>query len=507
MNHACNLRSRRWLAGVFALASGLTQAADCPVDQVIDPDTVISSWPEDRSPADDTWNAGWVGAQGGVYYCGYEVNASAGIYSSALATPVSLASGLSEAHSKLSTLNIFGGPTRTHMATCSTGTTTTNIWVVYRYQKDANTAYGAAYFTNTTTATPCDPPAIPPEFDCPEMQGKHAMGGRSGETASYVPPDTMCVGGCETYKKTVKTTGGPMKYYRAEDSPGVYSYNVRYEFTGMECDQDEGGTQTASEVATEDEGERCVGDFCQGVKTGENCGFLNDKYVCVEQVQPDKCFRNEDGSVICAEAAPTPPKPDTGTPGVPAAPTTQVEACTGNNSCQTIQHFSSTTVTGSSRAVPQGSGPSGSGPIGNGSGEGDSEGPATGSASGGLDCSAPPTCTHDDPVQCAVLAQQWRTRCADVPSAGELESQFGPDQDENGDLVPQAGTFDATSSWSQAGWMGGNQCLDDYTISLPGDLPTIEIPFSQWCWLLGIIGIFVMIAAWMSAARIVVGGL
>jgi hypothetical protein len=84
---------------------------------------------------------------------------------------------------------------------------------------------------------------------------------------------------------------------------------------------------------------------------------------------------------------------------------------------------------------------------------------------------------------------------------------FGATGDEEGDLVPQAGEFDATEAWSSSGWMGAGTCLADYSLVLGGMLPTVEIPFSEWCWLLEVIGVFVMIASWMSAARIVIGGM
>jgi hypothetical protein len=211
-----------------------------------------------------------------------------------------------------------------------------------------------------------------PEADCEPLMNQRQLGSYTGG-AEYSPPADICVEGCAAFKRDVQTTSGPTRYWRVKDSPTQWTYLVSYQFTGLQCDQQ---PDVPSNQMT-DTGEKCIGDFCRGVQTGENCGFLNDKWTCVSQVSPDRCFKNADGSMLCAEAAPTPPKPDNGTPGVPATPDATVEACTGANSCQQINQYTSTTVSGSSRPVPDGGDTGGSGPIGGGdegTGTGDGDG-------------------------------------------------------------------------------------------------------------------------------------
>lgn len=333
---------------------------------------------------------------------------------------------------------------------------------------------------------------------CPEpCNGDFPAGAKTLAVASdkpdnYSPPETICsAGNCELILI-------PSKYQRLGPS-GDREYLFMYQGTGLDCE-----VPTSSITPSPTDTETCVGDWCRSPGTGENCGYFNNSYVCLDKTQPDRCWKNADGSMLCAEAAPMPPKPDSGTAGEPAVPTQTIEACTGENSCQTIQYFNSTAVSNSSRPVPDGAGPSGSGAI-DGEGAVTDEEAAQGSASGGLGCDAAPSC-DGDPISCAILAQQWRTRCVESPSDSALESELGPVEGEDGELFGSA-SFEAATSFDSAGWMGAATCLADYSLNLGSLLGTVEIPFSEWCWLLEVIGVFVMIAAYVSAARILIGGI
>jgi len=478
MSHARSLHSCGWLLGLLVFVSGLAEAVDCTGDPATTP-----------TPTPFQFNNLASG-------CGFTKSGGTG--------PVGPYSSIGEAQAAVIASSFLGTP--------GTGTAST---VTYCGVQNGGDTYDLRFLTSGGSpkhfpirrgvgTNTCDVPDPEPELPCADMQGQKALGGATGVAHDYVPPETRCVGGCETYRKDQKNTGGDRKWFRMKDSPTTASVQAYYEFTGMECDGNEADSVPAEDVVQEDQGERCVGQFCQSVNTGENCGYFNDKYTCVDSIQPDKCQRNGDGSASCAAGAPTPPKPDNGTPGVPAPPNNSVEACTGSNSCQEINYYNTVTVTGSSRPMPTGSNPDGSGVV-DGSGPVEEETPS-GSASGGAGCDAAPVC-DGDPIGCATLAQAWRARCVDAPSPTDLENTFGPATGEDGEFVGSETREIGDLLDSSTGWMGAGACIQDYSLDLGGMLPTVEIPFSEWCWLLEIIGIFTMLAAYVSGARIIIGGI
>lgn len=117
-------------------------------------------------------------------------------------------------------------------------------------------------------------------------------------------------------------------------------------------------------------------EFCKTAadKTGNNCGWLNDEFVCLNNVGDDTCRAFGDGSRVCGGNAPTPPVPDSGDPGSPAPPDEQITAVGGNNVTTTVNYYNGGTVAGSARDAGDGGNPfTGAGPSGMG-GTGDGEG-------------------------------------------------------------------------------------------------------------------------------------
>jgi hypothetical protein len=336
------------------------------------------------------------------------------------------------------------------------------------------------------------------EADCESLMNERQLGTHTGNEA-YSPPADICVDGCAAFKRDIQTTSGPTRYWRVNDGGGVFSYLVSYQFTGLPCD---GETSVPAEDMA-GSGEACVGDFCRSPQTGENCGFLNDTYTCLSQTEPDKCFKNSNGSVICAEAAPIPAVPDSGTAGVPATPDATVESCTGAGACSSTNYYNSTTVSNSSRPVPDGGGTGGAGPIG-GDGAGEEPGYAKGTSSGGASCDAPPTCTHDDPVQCAALEQQWRTRCVDAPLEADVLASIGATEAEmEGDLTGGADPIDVTSLNAEGGFSGS--CPTPISVSVMGQTLELDI-WIRACEMAVLFAPIVMMIGYLSAAAIIVKG-
>lgn len=96
-------------------------------------------------------------------------------------------------------------------------------------------------------------------------------------------------------------------------------------------------------------------------------------------------------------------------------------------------------------------------------------------ASGGADCTAPPVC-KGDAVQCAVLNQQWRSRCdlQKTDSSVTLGQQLANGQDPQASTLPSPGNasqVDVGSQLDNVSDMGlAAQCLPNINIplSLPG---------------------------------------
>jgi len=224
-----------------------------------------------------------------------------------------------------------------------------------------------------------EPATAPCPVDCEPNMNKQFLAAYGDQPNSFVPDNTGCFGGCAAFRKDLTRD---FQYWRSRTSPTQRDVLVKYQYTGLECDAEP--TQTA----IPNEGISCPGgvsvdNICTTPQTGENCGFINGKYVCVKQLQPDKCWVNSDGSRICAEGAATPPVPRTPDGSAPATPDVTVESCTGDNACTAYNYYNSSTVAASG-TPPTGSGdpddsPTGTPGTGPGTGgEGDGEGEEVG---------------------------------------------------------------------------------------------------------------------------------
>lgn len=162
---------------------------------------------------------------------------------------------------------------------------------------------------------------------------------------------------------------------------GINSYHN----SGESC---AGGEDEAPDDLTGDEMCTAVGDgqYCVSPAGDGQCGYLNDSYVCLNRIAPDECALDGSGGRLCGPAAvTTPPVPDSGTAGVPAAPDDTVSQTTpagagggsssssGGGGSVTYNYYGPGTVTGSDRDP----GTTGAGPS-SGVGSSPSEGPTEG---------------------------------------------------------------------------------------------------------------------------------
>lgn len=228
----------------------------------------------------------------------------------------------------------------------------------------------------------------------------------------------------------------------------------RWAFTGSNCTQGSGNEPN-------EEPEGCV---WQNNSITCDCNENPTSSICnIDDTQEPNCTTNPDGSVTCIPVNDPDPPNDEGPPGNDQQP-------------------------------------------GNGDGEGEEdEGGCTGSGcddenqlgSSSDTCDVPPTCTGQA-IQCAMLKQQWKSICwlgdvKDNPPPWDDDPDWGRDLKAEAELVNVGAEI-------QAGSPSGT-CPENPSFTVFGE--TIEIDISMACSLAGIIRVFVLLGAWLTAGFIV----
>jgi len=381
------------------------------------------------------------------------------------------------------------------------------------------------------TATACDPPPGD-EADCggedvsvgearDEAQSGEDMWTHAtivaptwNEAAGQVPEclpmsdsDTECV-----VTGVYKTGPGLNK-----NGAGSYEWVASIRLGGGTCPDGTGAE--APPVEDNTQGENCEEsdagyEYCHENKQDDNdqtdCGFYEDEQVCLDRVEDDECWIGDDGARYCGDSAPMPPVPDSGTPGDPAEPDDEIRDPDTDNE---YDYYDGDTVGGSARpAGDSGANPNRPGstdpatptqPVaeqgdGNGDGDGDGEG---GTASGGETCDAPPVC-DEDPVGCALLQQQWRTRCdtetdgSGVFTEGEIGGELG-----EGEGGGDVGGLDAEGSIGSVG-----ACPAPLDITVMGQSIDLDI-WSAGCDMALLFGPFVLALGYLIAGLMLVKGI
>jgi hypothetical protein len=219
-------------------------------------------------------------------------------------------------------------------------------------------------------ATPCTPP--PSGVDCSINAGKTTiMENVISKVGGYA-----CSDGCKVFVNSqVVETGGPL----------VGTWVTIGEYRDEECTGDDG--MTVGEPQDPDD----LNEYCATTEGGQtfcvpkdkrNCGYYNDEWICPGAIPADNCVQTESGKRFCADGAPTPPVPDTGTPGVPATPEDRIKTAktpdaatpAGQNTEPAVQQITNVygagQVAGSSRDGTVGGTGTGSGGTGTGTGSG-----------------------------------------------------------------------------------------------------------------------------------------
>lgn len=253
------------------------------------------------------------------------------------------------------------------------------------------------------------------------------------------------------------------------------------------------------------EGESCIpvgdGEYCASRTGSGQCGYLNDAFICLNSVPDRGCSKVGDGALVCSPNAASPPAPDDGvSAGIPATPddviTNAVPSSNTNTTTNnTYNYYSGTTVSGSSRDTDTSPGQQHQLPAGE-----DEE--SQDGVAGGEECDTPPVCTGN-PVDCALLQQQFYTRCeaSYVPTDSELEAMFGPSG------LNEEGTFDIPvdevellDEFDRSPLITG-ACFDDWDMNLLGT--TITIPSASMCTLMEYVGYLVILGSLLAGVRIV----
>ena len=135
------------------------------------------------------------------------------------------------------------------------------------------------------------------------------------------------------------------------------------------------------------------------------------------------------------------------------------------------------------------------------------------SASGGADCGTPPSCSGDA-ISCAILQQQWNTRC-ELQKGGDpystLGQQIGSGQDPMAGQLPTPGKadqVDMSSKFSNVDDMGiAAQCLGniDVPLQLPGGGWNLHIDTTPLCDIGKLLGYLNMLGTMMLCAYMLKG--
>jgi len=501
---------------VLLLLPGLALGYDCPVDPN-NPGTVISGWPETMSPLDDTWSIASVTAGAGTGKCGSPNITYSGYSLTGAPSGGSFGASIAWAHTKLSSLTSVysGGNSSTPYATCSTngttgGVTTAHVYVVYKLQQNSpgsTVGYAAIRIYNgASLTTACTPP---PSASCEADAWVHMeVAADTADAAEGAVAAGDCMEGC-----TVK---GTQLWSPGIDMGSGVKWSVGVQITGEACGAAP-GTPSPQEDEGPDEKELCKtsagGTVACGGPYGENCGYLNDKFVCLGKTDPDECWVNDDGSRWCGERAPTPPAPDTGTRGTKAPPNDTVKAEGPSGVTNNYNYYNTTTMGGSSQSSDSGANPSrddSTDPskeptpttcVGDNCGGEEGGGSGTGGAAW---CDAPPTCSDAYSIYCAQLQQTWRTMCPQAVTESEALSAIGATPEELGEgeaVEPTSvGELDAVGPY------GGAACPAPINVSIMGQSLSFDI-WQRGCDMALLFAPIVMAMGYLMAGLLFVRGL
>jgi len=480
----------RILALIFAaLVSVSAWAADCPVISGI-------TWDTNRTPVPNSWEADTVSGT----RCGVSVGTSTGTDQGGKASAADAQSAWEASRPS--------NRQWPEVMRCEYHSGAFYGYIVVYQMPGNNGSSGkiATWVKANTTAATCTIPTD--EAECEADAWIHSE--VAADTAAQAEASVAvgdCVEGC-----TVKAV--------ERWSPGInlgsgLRWSLGIQISGESCgaepvtpspQEPEGPGEKELCKSTPGGGTACAGPF------GENCGYLNGKFVCLGKTDPDECWVNDDGSKWCGEGAPLPPAPDNGTRGEKATPDDTVSEESPDGTTTVYQYFNTTTVGNASNPSDSGANPNRPGSADPateptpGTCEGDNcGGEGGGSEEGGASwCDAPPTCSDAGSIYCAQLQQQWRAMCPLEPMPQEALDAIGATEEEiNG--VAETDAVDI-GSLDAVGPLGAASCPAPISITVMGQSLSLDI-WQRGCDMALLFAPFVMAMGYLMAGLLFLRGL
>lgn len=258
----------------------------------------------------------------------------------------------------------------------------------------------------------------------------------------------------------------------------------------------------------------------------QECIPVSGQTVCVKS-NGDHCYTASTGRQICwgagetgtktdgpviqrrgpgtnAPSAPTPPEGESLNP--PTTPVTTTTTTTTNTIITTTTNYTTTNGTNG--------GPTNGGESSDGSGSGSEGGEEGGTGvTGGVDCNVQPACTDNkEAVGCAILLQTWKQRCAvegdGLSAANSALNAAGdglPIAGQGGEEVGTGSGGDTSFMNAPQGWSSRGSCPVDLNIDTQS-FGLFHLPETQLCQVLDALAALVLLAGYVAAGFIVLGG-
>ena len=395
---------------------------------------------------------------------------------------------------------------------------------------------GTQYNSETGECSPLEEedPCLPTTGN--KITHRHKLGEIILGTIPYTPPPpSVCSGSC-AYSDP-ELDGKPYRF--VSNSPTGAWANYSYFGDGKTCESGETEVDAPSEnKPVADKENKCTNKVCLTVDEAGNCQTYTYSCTATETYTDpgnmDCDFGEVDGKAVCVPNSPAPKLTETevktdvkettnldGSKETETTTTTNKTICSGVDSCKTTTTTnvsnnktnadgtdggSSSTCTGSDCKAVDGK-----------SQEDEQEEEESESrVTGGNNCDAPPVCTGDA-IQCAILAQTHKQRCADQEfqevDADKLAAEVGAGF-EGSEFKPfgegERGNFDLTGMIDTSSTIGGScPVLPPITFTIKGVTKSVDFGtvMAELCKYASWFSYLMVAFAMRRAAEIVAGGM
>lgn len=394
---------------------------------------------------------------------------------------------------------------------------------------------GQDYNSETGECTaPEEDPCLPTTGN--KISHRHKLGEIILGTIPYTPPPpSVCSGSC-VYSDP-ELDGKPYRF--VSNSPTGAWANYSYFGDGKTCESGETEVDAPSEnKPVADKENKCTNKVCLTVDDAGNCQTYTYSCTATETYTDpgnmDCDFGEVDGKAQCVPNSPAPKLTETevktdvkettnpdGSKETETTTTTNKTICSGVDSCKT------TTTTNVSNNKTNADGTDGGSSstctgsdckAGDGKSQEDEqeEEESESRVTGGNNCDAPPVCTGDA-IQCAILAQTHKQRCADQEfqevDGEKLAAEVGAGF-EGSEFKPfgegERGNFDLTGMIDTSSTIGGScPVLPPITFTIQGVTKSVDFGtvMAELCKYASWFSYLMVAFAMRRAAEIVAGGM